>query len=564
MYALQKISYHIPNCLRNTGNTGLSKILPYPNCAQLKHGIHEWIRDKTGPEQKKSVLQSGFWPRLAQCFIHVIPMGATAAVLYLTISQTYWKDPSEPYTQTKPQGLQFAAKLYESFICASLASMILHVLRRDLLGDDGVALGTVISAFSFNQITTITSPTFWMGFGYRRKYRSSALLLALLAISILLGAAAGPSAAIAVIPKLGWWPAAAFDSISFFSDRPQYSVNSSVSDLWPSSLNGSHLPDSTCLKFYNLQTPTCPGSGYETLPDFALFWRNNGDLFGFARPSALEPLNLSFAEPAVAVKPFSRPVTLTLDCFLSDEKLLVRQYDTVASTSSLVVDTSLWNVLQHSGSLLELDWERATMQVDTIGLRPPMKPFVQVKCIDVIHETDFNSTGSIHFPNYGLLTPGFSRDQAESWRYLCESWDGAPNLYENQQFSIPAAGVGNAEDLRHHMQNKSSYFTWTDLSEHNESPSIAAAVYLPRCDFSSPALYTCSVDARWLPTATWIEPTADVSIHGTRGSYKDLLRSMAGDLVPLQPIRLGLDWAGALNTKLSLNNIINDGRKYLE
>lgn len=524
-----------------------------PGSMKVSNIFSKWIKGKTGREQRKTVLRSGFWPHLAQCFIHVIPIGATTAVLFLTISQTYWKDPSEPYAQTKLQGLQFAAKLYDSFICASLASVVLQVLRRDLLGDNGVPLGHLISAFSFMEVSTILSPKFWMGFDYRRKYRSSGLLLGLLTLGILLAAAAGPSAAIAVIPRLGWWPQAAFKYFDNFGDRPQYTIHASASALWPSILNATHLPDPSCSESYNVQAPTCPGSGYETLLDFALYWINNRDTDGFARPSALEPLNLSFSETRIAKKPFTQPLTAALDCF--EETGHGLQYGTASSTTSRVVAASLWNIIQHGGSLIQLEWERSAVQVDSIGLGPPKKPFVQVKCVDVVHETDFNKTNTIHFPNHGLLTPGFSKEQAKSWRYLCGTWKKAPNLYEHQQFDVAPDRAGDDKNIKQHMENDTAYLGWIDLSEASVGPSLGAVVYLPQCNTSSPAIYACSIDARWLPTATWIEPTADSLIHGTRGNYRDLLVSMAGDIAPLEPIRLGLDWADALNTKLPSGNI---------
>lgn len=518
-----------------------------------------WIKVNTGPEQKKPVLRTGFWPHIAHCLIHVIPLGSTAAILFLTINQTYWRDPSEPYTQTTLQGMQFAAKVYEAFICVSLASVVLDVLRRDLLGDNGVPFGHVISSFTFTELTTIFSPRFWAGFDLRRKYRSSALLLGLLTVSILLAAAAGPSAAIAVIPRLGWWAQEPFEYFNNFGDRPQYTVYASISELWPPALNGSHLPASSCNEPYNVQAPTCPGRGYETLLHFALYWKHNRDTHGFARPSALEPLNFSFPETKVAKRPFSQPHTAALDCF-ADTKEGV-QYGTVASTSSLVVSASLWNILQRGGSLIQLEWERAVVNVDSIGLRPPAKPFVQVKCVDVVQETDFNNTGTIRFPNEGLLTPGFSKEQVDSWRFVCETWNNAPNLYKDRQFDVAADRVGHDENLGQYMETGNSRLRWVDLPELGGvgvGPSLGAAVYLPKCNISAPAIYARSIDARWLPTATWIEPTADSSIHGTGGSYRDLLRSMAGDQVRPEPIHLGLDWADALNTQLHPSSSSSD------
>jgi hypothetical protein len=104
-----------------------------------------------------------------------------------------------------------------------------------------------------------------MSFGYRRNHRSSAALPALLTVGIFLDTAAGPSAAIAAIPRLGWWDANTFDQLSFFSDCPVYTVNLPVADIWLDVLDSSHLPSPSCLKPYSLQAESCPGLGYEML-----------------------------------------------------------------------------------------------------------------------------------------------------------------------------------------------------------------------------------------------------------------------------------------------------------
>lgn len=133
---------------------------------------------------------------------------------------------------------------------------------------------------------------------------------------------------------------------------------------------------------------------------------------------------------------------------------------------------------------------------------------------------------------------------------MCETWDGAPNLYQDQRFDVKASELLNGSELARHMEDETSHVSWVDLSRTaTVSPSIAVAIQFPPCDDSPAAIYACTVDARWLPTRIWSEPTADIPIHTTRGNYWSLLTSMADDPAPAEPIRLGAGWlAGWLHS----------------
>ena len=49
--------------------------------------------------------------------------------------------------------LQFAAKLYELLVIASLSAIILHHMRYEILFSEGVPLGIFGSALSFQQLS---------------------------------------------------------------------------------------------------------------------------------------------------------------------------------------------------------------------------------------------------------------------------------------------------------------------------------------------------------------------------------------------------------------------------
>ncbi|MCJ1436385.1 hypothetical protein MMC27_005764 [Xylographa pallens] len=119
------------------------------------------------------------------------------------------------------------------------------------------------------------------------------------------------------------------------------------------------------------------------------------------------------------------------------------------------------------------------------------------------------------------------------------------------------------------MADDSVYTAWVDLADSTVKPSIAVliafpSVYqimpnndgwftmLPADSNQTSLIAACSVDARWLDDAQWIDPTLDSSIHAATPNAVGLLSSLstATDL-KARPIDIGLDWAMALSVPVS-------------
>jgi hypothetical protein len=232
---------------------------------------------------------------------------------------------------------------------------------------------------------------------------------------------------------------------------------------------------------------------------------------------------------------FSRPLIGEYSFILDDS------YAIMATTPSQEIATSLWDATFG----ISLVWENLRIAITDVSGHGLLKPVVQVQC-QTYNTTDLqNKSDSLQFPYLGFLTPPFppvSRDSIYS---------ASPNIYQGQNCTVSLGSIGNMTDLDDHLRNGSLYFTWVDLSKYDVRPSIAAAIFLPSCNNSMPVSFAaCSVDARWLPTDMWINPTQSESVFDSYPDPLQLVNSVAGQALEPRPIDIGIDWANSLNPSL--------------
>ena len=468
------------------------------------------------------LIPKGPVPRFADSLVHLALLAITPYILSINFRTTYWSDTGAPNVNTKLEALQFAAKLYEVLFCASLASTALYLLRRALWSSEGVSLGSLVTSYGFNDVSVLLSPAFWGGFVMAmrpcQQPRHFALMI-FLVLSIFMAAVAGPSAAIILIPQLDWWPQSY--NATYQNEPDIHFLNLSTTSLWPPSLNKSHLPDVNCLAPTAVQNPLCPAGGYPSI-------------FEQTRTAYADSLNISMPADNEFRVQFSRPV-IGQYSFISDDS-----YAIIATTPSQEVADSLWD----STYSVSLPWENPRITITDLSGHGLLKPVVQVEC------QTYNTTNleieSVQFPYLGFLTPPFPQVNQDS------IYSNFPNIYQGQNWTVSVASIANVTDLEDHMQNDSLYFTWVDLSQYDLRPSIAAAIFIPSCDGSIPvSLAACSVDARWLPTDMWINPTQSESVFDSYPSPLDFVNSLAGEDLEPRPIDIGIDWANSLNLNLS-------------
>lgn len=184
----------------------------------------EFIRHPLGKGQdegRKVAISRERPTAFLRSLIHVVPVGVTIWEIVLNWN-TYYVG-SSAYAIVY---YQLGSKVHETMIQASLAAIIFSYVRHELTSGNGLPFGALFSGLQISQVSYLWSMEFWGSVGSKwLPLRRKLGMVAVVAITFILAAAAGPSSAVLLIPRLGYWPAgsthiwlnATFDDI--WSDR---------------------------------------------------------------------------------------------------------------------------------------------------------------------------------------------------------------------------------------------------------------------------------------------------------------------------------------------------------
>lgn len=191
-------------------------------------------------------------------------------------------------------------QLHESFIVASLSTMLFHRMQYKHTCRERVSFGTLLAGYQLNSVSYLFNAECWAGIRGPKSGASSPGLhrwsLSLTVFgAIILAALWGPESGIMLIPKLAWSlapdpldrPAAVFDdpamsrghtnSSSCFNDlcsvaswlypsSARYSATiANTSLIWPESVTAAYLPAKPCLTSMLENNTSCPAGGYAQL-----------------------------------------------------------------------------------------------------------------------------------------------------------------------------------------------------------------------------------------------------------------------------------------------------------
>ena len=115
------------------------------------------------PEKPKYVIQTSFWIALSRCAVHLVPMTVFAWLLFINYNVVYIGSGfsvRNKYDNLYLAFFQVAAKLQEILCVASLATVLLQILRDDLLYGNGIPLGLLSSHLWFSQPISLLSPEY--------------------------------------------------------------------------------------------------------------------------------------------------------------------------------------------------------------------------------------------------------------------------------------------------------------------------------------------------------------------------------------------------------------------
>ncbi|KAK3166653.1 hypothetical protein OEA41_009778 [Lepraria neglecta] len=216
-------------------------------------------------ELEKIAIKKDFWTACLVSSIHIVPIAAALVLVVLNWKGYYIGGElagAVGQDDAKFIGLQFAAKLHELTISASLTAVIFSYIRHELVTASGLPFGAIVAGLQFHDISYLWSMEFWGAIraSWRRKRDKTALILLIITCAGL-SVSAGPSSATLMRPRLDYWPAGGTD---FWIALPQdglYSTNASASQVPTSCMN-----DTGDL--------SCPSGGWQALAqDYMSFYQ---------------------------------------------------------------------------------------------------------------------------------------------------------------------------------------------------------------------------------------------------------------------------------------------------
>ena len=146
---------------------------------------------------------------IQRSILHILPVGLTITLVVLNAKQVYMSDFGAFAGQDVVlQTFQFVVKAHEILMTMSLAGIVLHRIRWDLIAV-GVPFGMLSSAYQLTDIGYLFSVEFRESIWRPRSHDSSISRLTLsllIVVSCILSLVVGPSSGVLLIPRLSWWP----------------------------------------------------------------------------------------------------------------------------------------------------------------------------------------------------------------------------------------------------------------------------------------------------------------------------------------------------------------------
>jgi len=395
--------------------------------------------------------------------LYLLPVGLSFGILQLSFRHIYWRGTSSSDSHASRYSigetlsiLQIVAKVHEILIVTSLSYLVLHYIRQQLCSPSGLSFGLFTSAYQTTFCGHPLSHAFWQtckSFIRKRTFQWRAFgLVLLMVLAALLGVAAGPASAIAVLPRLSWWY---YQDLFSLYEQPDVAMADDAKDfklyilkqLFPSEVSSSSLPGSYCLDLALDVNASCPFAGFSELRRV------------FSLPE-LGTDNLTLTEPT----PLSRRMA-TMSYSLEGKGI-----------GRAVCQTKTWTQSQVLTNYLSLGWQSDISDgpyiiETTVQNKGTPSPYVNVTC-EMAPST--NHTRDLSFFNdpYGY---------------------GHTNPSESGSFDI--TNIWSETVLAKSTKTK---VEWKEFFEDTDHPVLAAFILSPSGDNDTSNNVTmCGVEARW-------------------------------------------------------------------
>ena len=482
---------------------------------ELLSSIHQNRKEKS--ESPKAVARYSRYATAGIITTHLLPIAATATLLYINVSNTYFEDPGVPNQNTRLNALQFAAKVHEVLITVSFSAIVLHYIQYELLHGRGVPLGSIFASFQVTNLGTLWSPGLWAIASARVPKARRILVVGITIIALLVGATSGPASAILMVPSLGYQ-----NSSSRFTPDGIY-VGANDSMLWPSFISADSFP-SWCNTTIG---PTTIGPPLENCPLGGL-----SALLAMRNPDWLAIGRITMPTETSTGDMYNHYIE---GCQTSDSN---DKSISVAKTIPLFAGNMLRTLL--------VGWNAGRTNLAKLK-RDLLAPTVYTTCNALPYAYNWTDGHLWPWDTTNAYPPSF--------------WDGGPgsSSFEFPTMSSQSWSIDTSKFLAV-WQNKSQSTTfWVEPPDMGSSTPSIGAVYAPaivhgrNADLypSSVQIVACSVFAIWEPVDLFMNlssdniysPIIDRSVTTLLNSNGSIIGS--DSVAQKQTIKIDVDWANS-------------------
>ncbi|KAL2431426.1 hypothetical protein ABEF95_008659 [Exophiala dermatitidis] len=446
--------------------------------------------------------------------IHGVPVAASCVLIALNAANLRWRSSLASGTGDILSVLQIASKAQELLLLFSLSHVVLFWLMRSLTKGDGIPFGLFVGALGSSLGATPFTSGVWSSLA--QSFRKPRLLrLCLLVVGItLLGVVVGPATAIALIPRLDWWPDHTLFKMWAPSSKNFVPLEARMyipMDIFPTNITKDYLPGDYCSDPSLDQAGFCPYAGFQDLS---------------------------------ALSSDERDVNTTLDT--AELSLGRRMIRSDGFGGKEYTSASVWTSHRLINNYMSLDYKDGHSAVSSVEASikdtAPLTPLVDVIC--------------------GNSTPGTEYNR--SLGFMLNFLSNANAAFTNV---TPGDGLNWTIDLRDTwnesiLQNSSDHlFEWREDVFPNKSV-LVGLVLTPGGNDSSPNVTVCAVNAKYIAAKLWYTSTQTVISSDftwtpsiTPGGYLGY-GDVGSKYIATQQITISKAWADVLNTNGLLANLI--------
>lgn len=195
--ALLKQSPEAPTAIQKPFRSRSEAIRSFVRSSQLQISP-QFTRWRNTKEDQKTAIYSGRSAVLLHAWVHILPLMVVIVILTLNI-RTYFIGEISTNDLT---AIQFAAKMLEVLIQASIATMVLALIRLYAVGGESLPLGALLIPTQLSDVSRLWSLELWGGLTSKKiNISRRTVLCVILPFAIALTAVIGPSSAILMIPR---------------------------------------------------------------------------------------------------------------------------------------------------------------------------------------------------------------------------------------------------------------------------------------------------------------------------------------------------------------------------